>query len=345
MTREYGETKTRFSKPSRPTLEIITGTVSKVNVNSYTVTVVSGEDKVYKNIPILNVYGTYFNQDITWLKSMLGTTVCLVWLMDRYYVLAVMPIEHAPGEEQLGYEVTDGECGGQDKDSYGSFGGKNFKGRRANDFYDSDKIIRAESGGELSLLREGVARLKAGPLAQFILGRFKEFGKLVTRVFKHFTDFGEVEHYHTDEGRVGLHVKGGASYKEETHPDAAKWTVQAWVGDDPDNEDSRLHIKVNDPNQVEYVELTMDINGDFTLETSNDDIQLIGNNRNHSVDGDSEETIGGDYKISVGGNASISVDGDVDIEAGGNINIEAGGDVNVTSDSAVNVEAPEINLN
>ena len=337
MSQEFGGTKTRFTTASRPPVNIITGTVSKVNVNSYTVTVISGEDKIYSNIPVLNVYGTYFNQDITWLKSMLGTTVCLVWLLDRYYVLGVLPVEHTPSEEQLGYEVTDGECGGQDKDSYGSFGGKNFKGRRANDFYDSDKILRADDGAELSLLREGIARLKAGPLSQFILGRFKEFGRLITRVFKHYTDFGEVEHYHTEEGRVGLHVKGGASYKEETHPDAAKWTVQAWIGDYPDNEDSRLHVKVNDPNQVEYVELTMDINGDFTLETSNDDIQLIGNNRNHSVDGDSEETVGGDYKIIVGG--------DADIEAGGDVDIEAGGDVNLTAGSIVNVEAPMINLN
>ena len=326
---EFSSNSTRYSRASNPSNETITGTVSSVNIKNYTVTVVSGNEKTYSNTPILDTYGSYFNQDITWLKSLLGTTVACVWLVDRYYVLGVLPFEHTAEEEELAFPVATGEHGGAKEDSYGTLGGKVFKGRRANDIYDGDKILKAGNGGELSLLREGVARLKAGPLSQFILGRFKEFGRLITRVFKHFTDFGEVEHYHTDEGRVGLYIKGGADYKEESHPSKAKWTVQSWIGDYPDDPDSRLYIRVNEKENSEFVTLKFDIGGNLTLETSQNDTQDIGNERVHNIVSDESINVGGDAARNVSGNWDVYVSGEI----------------NITSDTIVNVTAPTINLN
>lgn len=316
MSHEYLENKTKYTTDSRPGLSIITGTVTAVNINSFTVNVTAGEDKVFNSIPIINTVGTYFHQDIIWLKSLLGTTVCLVWLVDRYYVLGILPIEHAVSEKQLGYPVTDQECGGQDSDSYGNLGYKNFKARRANDFYDADKVLRSDNGGELSLLREGLVRLKAGPLSQFILGRFKEFGRLITRVFKHFTDFGEVEHYHTSEGRVSHHSKGGACYEEEAHPNVAKWTFWEWRGDFPDDPNARWRVEVNDKEQTQYVYLTYDIKGDAHLETSRDNNREIGRDENQEIAENKTTEIGKNLTEEIGAEKNITVGGATNHESG-----------------------------
>ncbi len=330
---EFPTDKTRFTRSSRPEVPFVTAVVNGVNPNLFTVNAVAGQDKVYSNIPILDTYGTYFNNDVTWLKSLLGTNVILMWIIDRYYVLGTLPFESKHDEETLGQNISDGECGGKDEESYKKLRRHNFSGRRSTDFYEADKVLRAGSGGELGLFREGVARLKAGPLAQFILGRFKEFGKLVTRIFSHFSDFGEVNHIHNDEGRVGLNVKGGAVYEDETDPENPKWTVQAWLGDYPDDEDSRLHVRVNSKNNVEFIELTMDINGDFKLETSQDDIQMIGNNRDHEIDEDFDLSIGNDYTIKVGNDLNIEVKGNKDEEIGSDYKLKVGEDLDIEVES------------
>lgn len=367
---EFNRTTTRFTKNPQLPPNLLTGTVSSVNVNSFTVTVVTGDNSLHSNVPVLDVYGTYMNQDVTWLKSLSGTNVLLVYLFDRYYVLAVIPFEIVDaskredrvGDERLEFPSGSGVDGGADSGSYGKLTYKNFSGRRPTDIFDGDKIIRAEGGAEVSLLRGGIARLRGGPLCQLILTKFKELGMLITRTFKHFTDFGEVEYTHNEEGRVGMHLKGGADYKQETHPKDPKWTVQAWIGDCPeDSEDTRLYLKVNDINLQNYVTVSFDIGGNISLDATKDEFKDIGRNSNIDIAKDRTITVGknllkdikNNYTLNVGNNKDVSISGSYNgkvssgynLQVGGSCNIKAGGSVNIQGGSAVNIKGSVIKFN
>lgn len=370
LNSEYPQIKSRYLNNDATTTPIITGVVTSVNPNGFTVTVVTGNNKLHTGVPILNLYGTYLNQDLTWLKSLNGTNVALIWLADRYYVLATIPFETVDalkredkiGEERLEFPSGFGLEGGKDEDTYNKLTYKNYSGRRANDFFDGDKILRADGNSEVSVLRGGVAKLKGGPLSQIIFSKFKDLGMLVTRVFKHFSDFGEINFTHNDKGRVGMHLKGGADYKTETHPTKELWTVQAWVGDCPQaSKNARLHIKVNDPHKSEYVTMIFDTRGNISLDTSKSEFVDIGKNSETNIKEDKSLTIGKNfftdvknkYTLNIGADKEVTVRGSekrtvksmYNLTVSGNCNIKSSGAVNITGGSQVSVKGPMIRFN
>lgn len=367
---EYKRGTNKFQYTPGIASPIITGMVASVNPNGFTATVVTGDNKLMSAVPILNTYGTYFTQDLTWLKSLNGTNVVLIYLGNQYYILATMPFETLDaqkredglGDPRLEFPSSSGVSGGKDDDAYNRLTFKNYSGRRANDLFDGDKILRAEGNSEVSALRGGVARLKGGPLAQIIFTKFKEMGMLITRTFKHFSDFGEINHTHTKEGRTGVHIQGGADYKEETHPKDPRWTVQAWLGDCPKaSKEARFHLKVNNKDISDYVSISFDIKGNIYLDTTRDDTQNIGRHSTHDIAKNRTITVGkdmltdvkGKYTLKIGkdsdiqikGTANQKVGGSYSLKVGGSCNIQAGGPVNIKSSSRVAVTAPQVKFN
>ena len=143
----------------------------------------------------------------------------------------------------------------------------------------------------------------------FVLCKFKDLGRLVTRVFQHFTDFGEINITHNSSGRVGLHLKGGADFINETHPLKARWTVQAWLGDHPGSETDRLHVMVNDPGNNQRVELSFTTEGKVFLKTTSDKTEQIGADHITEVTGNKSLAVKGDHSETVDGNRSTVVSG------------------------------------
>lgn len=313
--------------PGEPMLSL--GTVIDVNPTYFCADVLMADGQVFNNVQIMNIYGPGHAQDITWLHNLRGATVALGICGNVYAILGTLPQQQVEKEDPVSVPVTNPEFAGSDPNTYAKNQRRDYSFDRDTSFFPGDKVLRAETDTELSLWREGLVKLKAGSLAQFILGKFKDFARLIARTFQIYTDFGEIKSTHTEEGRVGLELKGGADFKEETHPQVDKWTVKVWVGDHPEEKDSRLYIRVNDADDAEYVTLMYDIKGNHTFETSQDDIQTIGNNREHTIIGDETITTSGDTTRSVTGDWTAQVTGTITIE----------------SDAEVKVKAPIINLN
>jgi len=374
-----------FPKPSHGAAINEFATVVDINPAAFSADVVLADGRTLQGVGFVGLYGSPLSQDITWLHNLRGATVRIAQLGSEYFILYTVPAQQVENDADFSIAATQEEVGGTDPNTYKDSTYTDYSSTRDGSFLPGDKILRANSDTELSLWREGVARLKASALSQFILGKYKDFARLIARVYQFYSDFGEVKSTHNAEGRVGLHVKGGADFEKETHPQAANWTVQVWMGDYPDDPDARLFVRVNDQDGTEHVTLKYDIHGNQKIKASNDDIQEVGNDRDHtilndertmvgknsslqvlkdrdaqvggddttSVDGDSElsvggnrqETVGGNSEVSVAGNKNESVQGNESHNVAGAWDITVSGPVNITSSASVAVSAPAIRLN
>ena len=303
---------TRFSGSEVNNAQFRVGTVVDCNIPAYTVDVqLHGHENVF-NVPILNTQGATLANDTQWLVKLRGAQVALIMIGSQYYVLGTLNLPGIAVDSTTTTPIVDSTTAIGDQ-QYIDGSVKNYQNYRAVDFCDSDKVIKTSNGTTLALLNSGLATLKASPMAQFILGRYKDFFKLIARVGSFYSDFGEVHVTHTPEGRVGIHTKGGASFSEETHPSKEKWTVQTWVGDCPEYISSRFFIKVNNVALSQEVTLMFSINGDLSVAATHD----------HNI------TIGNDETTTIGGKQTTS----------------AGGAITITSGSEVSIHAPVIKLN
>lgn len=268
----------------------------------------------------MGTQGPSHGRDVVWLQNLRGSTVLLILVYHQYYLLNTVPnlslgftdseaiplLEEAPGH------------GGANKDTYIQAAERTYQGGRPVDFYPQDKVLATSTGVLLGLFNEGVVKLKASPLCQIILGRYKDFIRLVSRRVQAFTDFGEIETVHTPEGKVGLHIRGGADFAGETHPSVAEWTVQAWLGHDPLDPDSRLHLLVNNIAKDQYVTMTFDQNGHLLAQATQDITLVAGRDANIKVEQ-------GDLNIlTEAGNAVISIEGKTVWTSNGTMDLDGG---------------------
>ena len=308
-----------------------------------------------QGVAFVGLYGSPYGQDLTWLQNLRGAIVKLSKIDGEYFIVHTIPSELVDINKEHPYSIpaTQSGVGGEDDLTYKKGAYANYSGNRNTAFLPSDKILRADADVDLTICKEGVVRLRAGTLAQFILGRYKDFARIVARIYQFFSDFGEVKSTHTSSGRVGFQIQGGADFKEETHPSMKKWTVQVWYGDFPDDPNARLHIRVNDPDNVEFVTLQYDINGTQTLDLSNDDVQTIGNDRDHVIVNDESTTVGGNSTKMVTGNKLEAVTGNAINQVTGNDThavtgswtINVAGPASIVSASKLTLSAPSITLN
>jgi hypothetical protein len=360
-----------YQIPETGDIEVEIGTVIDVNPATFSADVALEGGRSLQGVGFIGVYGSPFGQDITWIHNLRGAVVKLALIGREYFIIHTLPGEIAEKDDihSSTIPVTEAETGGADELTYKDIGFSDYSGNRNTSFLQADKVLRADADTEVSVWKAGIVRLKAGPLAQFILNKYKAFARLVSRTYQFFSDFGEVASTHDSSGRVGLHIKGGADFTNETHPSSEKWTIQVWYGNYPGDPDARLHIKVNDADETNSVELQYDINGNQTLDVSNDDTQTIGNDKDHTIVGDETITVGGDSSKSIVGDEAKSVGGNKTTTVlGNNLSSTTGNDtqevtgnlihtvtgtwtVNVVgpvvlqSATAVTVTAPVISLN
>ena len=275
---------TRYSGNERQGSTFRMGTVVDCNVSAYTADVQLHGHEIIPGVPILNTQGSSLANDAQWLVKLRGSQVALIRMGAQYYILGALPLQAVIPDTEAAAPVTDNAVVSGDP-QYTSNSFKTYQNRRPVDYHDSDKVLQTTSGTKLALLNEGVAILKASPMAQFILGKYKDFFKLIARVGSFYSDFGEVDVTHTKDGKVGVHVKGGALYKDETHPDVAKWTIQTWLGNYPENGDARLFVQVNDVDLSQKVTMMFDIKGNLVVEATHDHNVTIGNDETIEISG------------------------------------------------------------
>lgn len=276
----------------------ILGVVTDYSPATYTCDVKLHNGPHIQSIPVLGVYGPQFGTDISTPTKLRGATVILLRVYNQLYVLSPVPSQMKTGFK-VSESTTPAGYGGSNEHTYGQPVDRDFSSLRSKEYMPGDRIDRVDGGAESGLLQEGVAYLKVSSLCQFILCKFRDLGRLVSRVFQHFTDFGEVHFTHNDQGRVGVHVKGGADFLNETHPSKAKWTVQAWIGDHPGDETDRLHIRVNDPGDSEFVEFTFNTLGEVFMETTGKKTLKVGKDHIENVDGDRKTTVIGNETVTI----------------------------------------------
>ena len=301
---------------SKPMFKI--GYVESCNPNTFTVDVKVDRLEVVEACPILNLVGRTLGTDLVWLQSLRGAYVILINIVGVYHVLSTLPTNTAHRDEFTENVVGVSDLS-LDTEGYEQTYSRDYNQNRPNDFLQDDKIIRAEDGVELGLLKGGIAKLKASPLAQLVLGKIKDFARLVARRFSIFCDFGEINSYQNDEGRTTLHIAGGASFHEETHPGQKNWTVQAWLGDYPANEETRFMLQTNsveteDPDEHEYTVQSANVRGQIFVETSDDMahqvgkdyLQYINHNKLSRIEENFIQECGADFQVEAEETASIT---------------------------------------
>lgn len=265
-----------FSGQDSPGNDIRSGTVISVNPRTFTAVVKMPDIEGAMSVGMLNIYGASYGEDLVWLQNIRGAEVLLIKHAGQYYILGTKPVQVTKTDDSVVDDVTDTGHGGASELSYRKrLDYRSMNPNRPSDFMPGDKIIRADDGAEIGLFRGGVAVLKGSPMAQIILGKIKDFLKIISRRVEWFTDFGELLFKHDASGKVGMEIHGGANYGE-THPGAAQWTVQAWLGDYPSDSQSRLYVRVNDPGNGQFVTLRMGTDGTIEMETSKDKMETIG---------------------------------------------------------------------
>ena len=275
---------TRYHYPENVYDTFTMGIVTDYNPSTLTCDVQLSSGPHLRGLPVLGLYGAQFGADLGTIPNLRGATVVLVKVHNQLYVMNTVPTQMKVGFSVSEPNSTPG-YGGGNPNTYGQPTDKDFSTLRSKEYMPGDRVNKVNGGSEHGLLQEGVAYLKTSALCQLVLCKFKDLGRLVTRIFQHFTDFGEVQFTHNETGRVGVHVKGGADFKNETHPTKAKWTVQAWVGDHPGAEKDRLHIQVNDKDNTQHVLFTFNTDGEVFMETTGDKTLKVGKDHFEDVDG------------------------------------------------------------
>jgi len=340
-----------FALDKRPQYRV--GLVTDFNTTTHTADVKLEGSECLTSVPVLGMFGAPHGNDVTWLQNLRGATVLLTLINSSYHILSTVPKQVK--ETKGGAYPTGGVPGAAASEAETlrkATAFRNFNANRPTDLLSGDKLIRAEGGAEVGLLQGGVARLKASPMAQFVLGKLKDYGLLIVRRFTMYSDFGEIKCFN-DEGKVGLSIKGGGDYMTESHPSAGKNTIEISVGSCASDAAHRLFIETKDSSGKAKNKLSLSMDGKVSVWAKGETtVEVLD-------DGDapmSKMTLGGDGKVtlwvkgdigieSAEGSFALVTKADVTLTAEGAVSIDAKADVTITSAAMVNVEGTTINLN
>ena len=304
------------------------GTITGVNVYGYTCDVILKNGHSLMGVAITGVTGTAFSDKLNWDGNLNGSTCLLAYVLGKYYILALLPV-HVDSEKNEAVRSvlpTKESEKLEEKNKKSSF--SNFNSNNPIDLLPTDTVQRNADGAELSLLRGGLARLRATNMAQLIFGRFKDWGRLIARNLEVFTDFGEVTLLHKKKGRVGLTILGGAVYDKETAPKKEKWTFRAFLGDHKEEEKHRMFIQTNNEEQENKVTIASDTDGDLKIFAKRDVEITV----ERHINTNSKEL------------TNIKAKKDINIKSKETINIFADGDINIIAKKAVNIKGNPVNI-
>lgn len=376
---------------SKPSVDFAVGLVVDCNPAGCTVDVQLETGAMLTSVPLMNTYGSAVGTDLTWLNNYRGSTVVLVKIGGQFYVFGTMPVQHNPYYDTETKEkilANDKETtvlnspfsqdvhkfgfGGDDVATYQKAAARDWHSGRPMDFMQGDKVLSNDVGSSVGIFKEGVIRIKASPLAQIILGKYRDFCRIVARTFQGYFDFGEVHIDSDKDGNTSLQILGGAKFKTESSPDnvpgAGKWTIQVFMGNyktddgtdlNADNEytppevtASRFYVRVtNADDDTKYSGFMLDNGGGFTLQSS-ETYTDTNKNRKIEVLESEERIIGQDRTLEVNGDdtvtimqdASKSVTGSWGDTCNGSRSIAAVGAITIQSDTSITIKAPQVNI-
>jgi len=294
-----------FALDKRPAYR--TGLVTEFNTTTHTADVKLEGSECLTSVPVLGMFGTSHGTDVTWLQNLRGAQVLLVLVGNSYHVLSTIPQqvkETKAGAYPTG--AVPGAAASQAETLRKGTAFRNFNSNRPTDLLSGDKLIRAEGGAEVGLLQGGVARLKASPMAQFILGKLKDYGLLIVRRFTMFSDFGEIKCFN-DGGKVGLSIKGGGDYVGESHPNAGKNTIEISIGSCAD-ETHRLFIETKDAGGESQTRMSLSMDGIINL-WAKKDINIETGENNLTVTTKANVTIDAKADVTVKSAANVKIEG------------------------------------
>lgn len=247
------------------------GIVEDYNPTFYTVDVRLDDGEYLTSVAVLNEHGTTFGKDVASLQSLRGANVLALIVGGHKICLGTIPTRVTESETIATIETPEAATAGGNPNAYIGVGFHNFSAGRPQGMLPGDKVLRADDGEtELGLYKGGLVRLRASSMAQFLLGKVKDFFRLIGRTGQIFTDFGEVKFTHSSSGRVGLQILGGADFATETHPDKETWTVKVYLGDDPSTAANRVYVEAANAAGTEKATIAMDNTGKMTLYATGD---------------------------------------------------------------------------
>lgn len=294
-----------------------TGLVIAVHPSTHTCDVRLTTGGYLYSVPMLNSTGGVISNDVASMANLRGAVVVLMQVVNTWYILATVPT-YVSTATDLTETLTGTETGGNNSNTYGngSTNSNDFSAGRTTEYLPGDKVISTDGGSALVLGEEGLAILKASPLAQLILGAYKDFGRLIAREFEMYTDFGTMRFTGGGPtGRTSFVLQGGATYCDESGTDEPIYTVTIYAGDVPGDPDARYALYVESADRSQSVRIVADAKGTISLDTTTNLDAHIGNDATTVVNHNDAHYVVGDQTIVIGENPNAEADAEVDLES------------------------------
>ena len=263
-----------------------------------------------------------------------GTTVIIRYDLPFPYIDGVldMPMSGA-GSQGVGVTGTTG-YGGQGNSAMPGGGVVGSANARAagepTDLMPGDAVQAHPSGSRVGALEGSVALLMGSLLAQVRAHGLGDLVEIISRNYRHVTDFGVFE-VKNKAGKVGLSFRGGTDQLTEAGNGEEHWTVRFDVGADADILDFRLTT----PTGENLFHLHIDGDGRCNVYAADGIVTRSGS---ASVEtavtetaGSTEERVGGDATLLVEGAQVTSTGQDARHEVGGTWDTAAVADALLTA--------------
>jgi hypothetical protein len=184
---------------------------------------------------------------------------------------------------------------------------KSFRGRRPYDLIAGDQGFRTSEGASVFALRGGVAGIKVDDLCQILLNQVDHLTRVVSRQFELMTDAGIIQS-ENDKGKTSFRVRANSAARN-TYSDAYEFDLK--VGANASK--AFIDYELRSPDTRERsASLKMDQTGTSVAYQRGDDLREVGGRQGLGV--------AGNQKIIVAGNQDIEVDGNHRLKCG-NVNL------------------------
>lgn len=279
----------------------------------------------------------------------LGTTVIVRYDLPIPYIGGVMDMPASNGatfgpgaDAGIGMTGTTG-YGGQGLSASpggGVVGGANARApNEPTDLIPGDLAFAHASGSRVGALEGGLALLVGSLMAQIRAHGLGDLVEIISRNFRHVTDFGVFE-VKNKEGKIGISFRGGTDQLTEAGKGEERWTVRFDLGAEADLLDFRLttptgenlfhvHIDGDGRCNVYAADGFVTRRGSSSVEpaveeTAGDRRTRVGGSDTDRVEGARALTTGQDARHEVGGTWDTSAAADAVLTAGRDLTLGAG---------------------
>lgn len=291
----------------------------------------------------------------------IGTTVIVRYDLPIPYIDGVLDLPMHGGASGAGVSVTGTTSGAVTAAGAFTDGANGRALSEPTDLIPGDYVMSHPSGSRVGALEGSVGVLVGSLLAQVRAFGLGDLVEIISRNYRHVTDFGvfEVKNRH---GKIGLSFRGGTDQLTEAGNGEEHWTVRFDVGAEADLLDFRLttptgenlfhlHIDGDGRCNVYAADGIVTRSGSSSpepvvTETASNVTERIGGAHVHEVGGartqrtgqDARHEVGGTWDLAAVADAVLSAGRDVAIGAARRLVLDAQGDA-ASSDPALELRA------